>query len=227
MNPAFNLAQLANTGLGIDPAKIVGNNMSINNRGALLAMLTARAKNFIAEDLTLKSAMNAMGMHEDPVETTMTTPYEEPPSTMITEPIDPYQHNVAPTPIEAPPKTTIDEPIEQVPWDTRGIMTDSPTAKGGEIEIPSFINFNVGSKRIEVIKNPTQGDYEYLNEQFKEKFPRAMAGDPKTRYAFDSQGNRYEWMSDTSHAEVQKYFKDNFGIDIDQNPSKLSPKEGK
>lgn len=60
-------------------------------------------------------------------------PIEEPASTMITEPADDYDFKVPGYGMQEPPSNRITEPIEQVPWDTRGIMTDTPTAKGGGI----------------------------------------------------------------------------------------------
>lgn len=82
------------------------------------------------------------------------------------------------------------------------------------------LSFKVGSKSIEVIKNPTARERNQLNKEFKKEFPNA-AGEASVRRTVDSAGNEYVWRADvTTHSEVEGFIKREFGLEANQNLEK-------
>jgi len=61
--------------------------------------------------------------------------------------------------------------------------------------------FKVGN--ISVIKNPTDTDHAEMRRLFYEKYPMAPVGSVKIRSTIDTEGNKYSWMSDKSHSDVE------------------------
>lgn len=77
-----------------------------------------------------------------------------------------------------------------------------------------YLKFKIGNKEIEIIRNPNRNDYDYLNDKFNNRYPHCIIGEPKTRIAYDKQGNHYVWLSDTMHEEVKNYLFNNFKLII-------------
>ncbi|HUU53136.1 MAG TPA: 2'-5' RNA ligase family protein, partial [Candidatus Bathyarchaeia archaeon] len=66
----------------------------------------------------------------------------------------------------------------------------------GKSKTHEYFYVNLGNNiKSEVIKNPTDADYRALSKEFKKEFPKAPIGEPKTRYTYDREGNKYIWRS--------------------------------
>lgn len=75
-----------------------------------------------------------------------------------------------------------------------------------------------GERVIPVVKNPKDSDLWAINEMFREKYPNAPKGEPKSRSTYDKEGNQYLWMSDDAmHFQVEDYLKSKHGIEANQN----------
>ena len=80
-------------------------------------------------------------------------------------------------------------------------------------------------RKVTVYKNPTDAQAQELRNRFKEEYPDAMRGTPKTRSSYDIDGNEYRWMADdATHSMVEGHIKKKFGIETNQNIDMLSAK---
>ena len=79
------------------------------------------------------------------------------------------------------------------------------------------------SKPIIIYKNPTYSDRTEMSKRFREQFSQAPKGEPKVRFTFDADGNRYEWMAgDAVHFQVEDALTKTRGIETNQNPAMLT-----
>ena len=79
-----------------------------------------------------------------------------------------------------------------------------------------------------IYKNPQPFDIQNLNKRFREEFPTAPKGEPKTRRTYDEQGNEYVWMSgDAMHFTMEYALYEQYGIKTDQNADKYPIEKNK
>ncbi len=76
--------------------------------------------------------------------------------------------------------------------------------------------FKVG--KTTVVKNPTIQDRQEISAEFREKYPSAPKGEPKTRSTTDSEGNVYLWIADKTHTEIEPAISRRYGTAVSQNP---------
>lgn len=96
---------------------------------------------------------------------------------------------------------------------------EEPPTDAGNSEA---IELNSNGKKITVYKNPTPLQMQTLSMEFKEKYPNALPGEPKSRVSFDADGNTYRWSSDYTHDTVENLLKEK-GIKANQNKDFSSP----
>jgi hypothetical protein len=100
-------------------------------------------------------------------------------------------------------------------------QTTTETSRDGLIDGPNQFKLTYG-KKIILYRNPTNDDRQEIARAFREKYPRAMPGTPKSRQTIDAKGNKYVWMADDAvHYEVENALMDTYGIKAHQNPSML------
>jgi hypothetical protein len=75
--------------------------------------------------------------------------------------------------------------------------------------------FKVG--KVNVVRNPTTADIREMNAAFRERWPNAPTGSIKVRSTFDMEGNKYSWMSDASHDQVEPEINRRYRTETDQN----------
>lgn len=75
----------------------------------------------------------------------------------------------------------------------------------------------IGSRNIEVIKNPTPRDSQQIAKEFRKEFPQGK-GEPSTRTSYDSEGNKYVWRSDkATHDDIEIFIEKAFNVKASQN----------
>ena len=97
-----------------------------------------------------------------------------------------------------PPTQTNTQPTQQTAL-KQPTMTPQVDTKQNEV-------FYTDGK-VEVIKNPTDKQYEQIVSEFNKEYPHLVRmGEPKTRRTFDIQGNEYVWKStDSMHSDVERF----------------------
>lgn len=81
------------------------------------------------------------------------------------------------------------------------------------------ITIKSGRKTITVYKNPGTAERTEINKEFREAYPNAPAGEPRSRFTIDQNGNRYEWASSAAiHMQVEPALEER-GIIANQNTS--------
>lgn len=65
--------------------------------------------------------------------------------------------------------------------------------------------------------NPTKEQSWALSDRYKQEYPNAPKGEPKTRSTYDKSGNHFEWMSgDDTHYGAEKFILKRFGVETNQ-----------
>lgn len=74
-----------------------------------------------------------------------------------------------------------------------------------------------GPREVLVYRNPTREDFREIHKRFREEFPDAPPGEPKTRHTFDADNNEYVWMSgDAMHFSVEDLLWSRYGVKTHQ-----------
>lgn len=75
----------------------------------------------------------------------------------------------------------------------------------------------IGSKDIEIIKNPTAQDIKQLKKEFAADFPQGQ-DEPAVRTTYDEKGNKYIWRSDKAiHGDIEPLLRDKYGVYASQD----------
>jgi hypothetical protein len=99
------------------------------------------------------------------------------------------------------------------------------TAKKDNLLIVSLPGKYV-ERKIPVYKNPSPEAYTEIAKRFREEFPFAPKGEPKSRHTYDEKGNEYLWMSgDAMHYTMENALYKQYGIKTHQIKGELP--EGK
>lgn len=96
---------------------------------------------------------------------------------------------------------------------------DDPTATLGL----QWEAFKVGDTT--VVKNPKDSDRQAMVAEFREKYPDAPRDEPKTRSTMDAEGNKYIWLSDKTHEQIEPGINRKFNTITNQNMPEEAPDE--
>jgi hypothetical protein len=85
-------------------------------------------------------------------------------------------------------------------------------------EIPGVFYVKVGTQDVEVIKNPTDSEYQQLSKEFRKEYPRAPKDEIQIRTTYDEKGNKYIWRADNAtHDTIEKHLQTVYGVKSSQN----------
>jgi hypothetical protein len=85
-------------------------------------------------------------------------------------------------------------------------------------EMPRIFYVKVGTKNVEVIKNPTNSEYQQLSKEFRKEYPRAPKDEIQIRTTYDEKGNKYIWRADNAtHDAIEKHLQTVYGVKASQN----------
>ena len=76
--------------------------------------------------------------------------------------------------------------------------------------------WKIGSKQIEVIKNPTDSEIRQISNEFHEKYPRSKESGIRSTY--DQYDNKYVWGADDLHSDVEPMINMLFHVYTHQSP---------
>ena len=102
--------------------------------------------------------------------------------------------------------------LKKIP-ESKGQMT---LFGGSESLKHDVFRWNVGSKQMEVIKNPTASETRQISNEFKEKYPRSTESGIRSTY--DQFDNKYVWNADTMHSDVEPMINMMWDVYTHQSP---------
>lgn len=119
-----------------------------------------------------------------------------------------------PTPVPAatPEVTPAKVEVAKEPWEMSRAEHESSAEKKGDSKWDAF---KAGG--VTVVKNPKSSDLRDMTKEFRDKFPSAPADSVKVRSTFDAEGNKYSWMSDATHADIEPEINKRYGTTTNQN----------
>lgn len=107
--------------------------------------------------------------------------------------------------------TMITEPTSQVPWDTRGVMADTPTAKGGEItsvpieSIKSRVTFD--RDQVDMFKEiMTKGSHPYAGKMTKEDVLKPISIDASDGTLLDGH-HRLQALKELGYKDIKVIYR--------------------
>ena len=123
---------------------------------------------------------------------------------------------------EIAPKDTPKDAAKE-PWQVTRQEYEQPST----LKPRKAFNVKVGSRKVDVIRNPTDLDVKAMTKEAIEAHGRPAQGDPVLRFTYDEDGNIYRWAAiDAIHSHIEPILSKIEGAELNQNANNKPDHKG-